>query len=506
MRNRDTDVVVVGAGAAGCVVAARLSERPNLRVIVLEAGPTFTALDRPPSLLEPAFDWDPDHYWSYEGVTATPQQPRQIFRGRVVGGSGAINGVSVVRGIPDDYDSWGSDLWRWTDVLRAFVRMETDHDYGFADYHGHDGPLPVRRQPSSEWGPLDHAFYEAARHYGFPACDDLNSPDRDGVGPIPRNLIAGRRVDTAVAYLDRASVERANLTVMTGRARRITWEGTRANGVEYQRADGRIETLEAEEVILAAGAIESPHLLFSSGVGAADALRGVGLPVVADLPGVGANLMDHPAYQFRITPAPSASGHQATVGPVTAFATATDSPFVSDTQFFFATLPATQRTDETAVLSWALNREMSTGQLRFVSSDPTESPRVEYQYMEHPADRQRAREGLRAASTMINSPPFAAVVAHVEGQPPDDVLGSDSLLDNWLCQRVETGYHGTGTCRIGPSEDRMAVVDDYCRVHGVTGVRVADLSIAPHTPRGNTFGPAVMIGERASELIAEQLP
>jgi choline dehydrogenase len=498
------DVVVVGAGAAGCVIAARLSERATLHVTLLEAGPIFSAAHRPLSLSQPAFDWDPDHYWRYEGVTATQQQPRTIFRGRVLGGSGAINGVSVVRGIPDDYDSWGSEQWRWPDVLRAFVRMETDHDFGPEDYHGTAGPLPVRRHPRSEWGTLDTAFFEAARSRGFPECADLNSPGRDGVGPIPRNLVGGRRVDTAMAYLDRAHAKRTNLTITRGRGRRIVWDGTRAVGVEYER-DGAVEILEAGEVILTAGAIESPHLLFASGVGPADELRAVGNPIVADLPGVGANLKDHPAYRFRITPVAGADDGDATVGPVTVFTTADESQFASDTQFNFATLPRTPRTEPSATFAWALNRALSAGRLRFASADPTEPPRIEYHYMEHPEDRRRTRDGLRAAVEMIESSPFAGLVAQVEGRPADDVLASDSRLDGWLVANVETGYHGTGTCRLGPADDRMSVVDGDCRVHGIEGVRVADLSIAPETPRGNTFGPAVMIGERASELIAPQL-
>jgi choline dehydrogenase-like flavoprotein len=420
----------------------------------------------------------------------------------VIGGSGAVNGTTFLRGIPDDYDAGGSDQWRWPEVMRTFVDLETDEDVD-ADYHGKAGPIPISRHARSEWGRVDIAFYETALAFGFAARDDMNGPDRDGIGRFPRNMADGRRVDTAVAYLDPVRT-RPNLTVIgRARVRRILWDGTRVVGVEYER-DGQATRLEVGQVILAAGAIESPHLLFVSGIGPADDLRSYGIPVVADLAGVGKNLQDHPTHLLPVTPAANVVQPDAITAPLGIHYTAADSPYEGDMHLVLASTPPSPLTSASLTFGCTLNREVSVGRLHFASGDPSDRPRLEFGYLQHPADRRRARDGLRIAISMMKLPPLSRLIESVEG-PAADVLESDRSFDEWLCANVHTAYHTVGTCKLGPASDGLAVVDDHCRVYGVEGVWVADLSIAPVVPRANTYGTAVMIGERTAELIGEQL-
>jgi choline dehydrogenase len=428
--------------------------------------------------------------------------PVSVLRGRVIGGSGAINGTTFLRGIPDDYDAWGSDHWCWPEVLRAFVRLETDQDVD-ADYHGNAGPIPISRHAQGDWGQVDIAFYESALEFGFPTRDDMNGPDRNGIGRFPRNMIDGRRVDTAVAYLDPART-RPNLAVI-GRAvvRRILWDGPRAAGVEYER-DGQVRRLEAGQVILAAGAIESPHLLFVSGVGPADELRSHNIPVIANLSGVGKNLQDHPTHLLPVTPAANVVLPDAITAPLGVHYTADDSPYEGDMHLVLVSVPPTPLTRARLTFGCTLNREVSVGQLQFASADPGDRPRLDFGYLEHPEDRRRVRDGLRIAIQLMKMPPLSGLIERIDG-PSDDVLDSNRRFDEWLCAHTQTAYHSVGTCKLGPASDPLAVVDDHCRVYGIEGVWVADLSIAPVVPRANTYGTAVMIGERAAELISEQL-
>jgi choline dehydrogenase-like flavoprotein len=469
-------------------------------VLLLEAGRGFTDDDpRPLELRRPRGVTDPAYLWRYEGVaTSHAGHTLEVVRGKALGGSGAVNGVSCVRGIPADYDAWGSDEWSWPAALQAFRQLETDTDFRDA-HHGDSGPIPIRRHPIGEWSALDVAFFETARNWGFPEQADVNSPERNGIGPMPRNLREGERVDTAVAYLQPAR-GRANLTVATGSVvRRVVIDGTRARVVEFERS-GTNAVAQAGAVVLAAGAIASPQLLFVSGVGAADDLRACGLPVVADLPGVGKGIQDHPTVTLPLRPTEAATPEiEAPPAPLVVNYTADGSAYVSDLQLMLISGSPTYAGASVGLVSF-LTRGVSRGELRFVPFGSSIRPRVHYHYLEDASDRQRLRQGLRISAELARSEPLVSFLAAVDG-PSGDELRSDAALDGWIGRHVATAFHTVASCRLGARDDPGAVVNERCRVHGIENLYVADLSIAPAIVRANTFATAVMIGERAAQLI-----
>jgi choline dehydrogenase len=506
--NENFDVVVVGGGAAGCVLAARLSERPDRSVLLLEAGPDYpNPGQRPDDLIRAASVSDPTLSWSYEGIiNGTQPDPVPIIRGRVIGGSGAINGVSFDRGMPGDYDAWGSENWSWSKVLATFRQIESDHDFP-DEYHGTAGPIPVRRHDREDWKPLDLAFYDAALALGFREQPDMNHPDRAGVGPRPRNIDSSlRRVDTAVGYLDPARA-RANLTTWGGTVvRKVLWDGTRVAGVEVVR-DDQVQRIEAAEVILAAGAISSPHILFLSGIGQADELRAVGLRVIADVPGVGAEIRDRPIVMYTFEPTVAAVAHGAAYVPTLVAYTAEGSNIPGDMNLSLGSTASSHpgMAGVSAYLVVQLGRSESRGRLRFRTEEPWKAPRIEFNYYEDAFDLQRAREGLRLAKALLRMKELDVFVERLLVGPTDKELLSDDSLDDWIRQTCATGYTSCCTCRMGPASDPLAVVDDHCRVRGVEGLRVADLSISPTMPCANGFATAVMIGERAAALVDRDL-
>lgn len=516
------DTIIVGGGTAGCIVAARLTEDAARNVLLVEAGPDYSGNDVPEPVLDgryvpmrghaDASVIDPRHDW---GLAAIAQQDARISvpQARLIGGGSAINGMISLRGATADYRDWaaqGNPDWTWEQVLQAYRDLEDD-PAGDPDVHGTGGPFPLVRAEQAEYGPLQAAFVDSCRAIGIKDCADFNAPDAEGVGPVPMNRVGSTRMSTALTHLEPAR-ERDNLTVLGDvLVQTVEFDGLVATGIRL--ADGTVIT--AGEVILSAGAIQTPALLQRSGVGPADLISEHDVPLVVDLP-VGHHLADHFAVPLMAVPIPGAWKREDFSLQTAARISTSVHPGALDGQLTMFSYLNVGNTGEgqrglggesaegvthVAGIGCVLNKPVATGTVAITSLNPAALPAVRPNYLGESVDRDAIREIVRLGWRVLSTAPLSELIETPMGLD-QDTIDDDVALDSAIEHMTASGYHFTGTCKMAPRE-RGGVVDQRGMVHGVKGLRIVDASVIPVNPAGNSMLPTVMTAERLASFARE---
>ncbi len=527
------DYVIIGAGSAGCAIAYRLAEAGR-RVVVIEAGGS----DAGPFIQMPAALSYPMNMARYDwGLQSEPEPQlnnRRLAtpRGKVIGGSSSINGMVYVRGHARDFDTWaqmGADGWGYADVLPYFRRMEHAHGGSGPAYRGTKGPLHITRGPRHN--PLFDAFIRSGAQAGYPVTEDYNGAQQEGFGPMEATIWKGRRWSAASAYL-KPAMAGGNVQIVHATARRVIIENGRATGVEVDRGAAPFTVQAKREVIIAASSLNSPKLLMLSGIGPADALARHGIALVADRPGVGANLQDHleiymqyasiqpiTLYKYWNLWGKAAIGAQwlfsgkglgaSNQFEACAFIRSRAGVDYPDIQYHF--LPIAVRYDGKASAAGhgfqahvGPMRSASRGSVTLRSANPHDAPVIRFNYMSQPLDWEEFRACIRLTREIFGQP---ALHPFVKGElQPGAAVQSDEDIDAFIRAHAESAYHPCGTARMGRASDPMAVVDPECRVIGVEGLRLADSSIFPQVTNGNLNAPSIMVGEKAADHILGRAP
>ena len=562
------DYVILGGGSSGCVLAARLSENPRNTVLLIEAGKDVTAETAPADVLasypgrayfNPDFTW-PGLTVLLGGASTNDPENRKSARyeqARILGGGSSINGLIAVRGAPTDYDGWeemGATGWNFASVLPYFRKLERDLDFG-GEYHGKDGPITIKRYPVEEWAGFMKTVADALGKRGLPIVLDQNGKWQDGVMPVPASIDEhDQRVSCAMAYLTPAVRRRPNLTIRTETfIRRILFEGTRAVGAEISRG-GVDETVRGREIILTCGAIHSPAMLMRSGVGPADELAKHGVPVVAALPGVGRNLIEHPSV--------SVSCYLDRAGRLTNL----DRHHTQAQVRFSSGLPGCPQGDmciavlarsgwhalgqRVGSLYFFVNKAYSQGNVTLRSADARDEPLVDFRMLSDRRDLERLRNAFRFIAEVAAAPELNGIRSKIfpanysdrmrkvsrpglqntvqmrvfagmldtlpmlrswlidtlvtSGTTLADLLADDATLDAYLQKSVNGVWHPVGTCRMGRDGDPLAVTTPSGRVRGVEGLRISDASVMPSIPCANTNISTIMVAERMADLIKQE--
>ena len=515
------DYIVIGAGSSGGVIASRLSENPNNKVLLIEAGNSFENVDEIPDVLKKGMatgaDWTGNlavgtkFDWKYEGISNEEFKNMGVPRGKVIGGTSSINGQVFIRAIPEDFENWknkGLDDWSYEECLKYYIKLENDLDFN-NEFHGNEGPIPVMRHKIDTLLEDQLTFYESVQEMGFPVTEDHNLPFSEGVGPLPLNNVNGMRWSTGISYVIPA-IYRDNLEVLSNTiCEKIIIDNGIQRGVILKNGN----VIEGNEIILSAGAVESPKLLLNSGVGDKDSLSKIGIEHAHQLPGVGLNLSDHPAVELVWKSSEKLLDQLSDVGAqkVALRYTSENSDDRLDMISVMRFQPGGISKDDLhfrssdfgesrIAITTGLFLAKSHGKLSLNPEDPKNSPIINYNYLNNEYDTERLIKGIKLNYEIARNSKFDPFRGELI-EPLPEALEDEKLLRHWINSKVHTMHHISGTCKMGSEDDENAVTNKYGKVHGIEGLRVVDCSIMPDCVRANTNATAIMMGEKISDHI-----